>query len=55
MNSFTSFLKDLLNYKHKAGSDGLDISSLLNNHVVNCFAKLSSGFQSAMACEHVSA
>lgn len=41
MTSFTSFLKDLLNYKHKAGSDGLDISSLLNNHVLNCFAKLS--------------
>lgn len=55
MTSFRQLLYNLLNNKHKEGSDGSNISSLLNNHVFNCFAKLSSGFQSAIAYKHVSA
>jgi len=55
MTSFRQPLKNLLNDKQKGGSDGLNISSLLNNHVFNCTAKLSNGFQSAIACKCLSA
>lgn len=49
MTSFRQLLQNLLNDKHKEGSDGSNMSSLLNNHVFNCVAKWSGGFQSAIA------